>query len=84
MQPVRTSPSHYPITRLVKKVAVASKVELQKRYLKYLTKKYLKKNDILDYLRLIATDKNTYGRDMHRLAEKYAQQYCGQQQITAR
>ena len=43
-----------------KKVAVASKIDLQKRYLKYLTKKYLKKNDILDYLRLVATDKNTY------------------------
>jgi len=31
------------------------------------------------------TDKNTYGRDMQRLAEKYARQYCDkQQQITAR
>jgi hypothetical protein len=30
------------------------------------------------------TDKNTYGRDMQRLAEKYAGQYCGKQQITAR
>jgi hypothetical protein len=30
------------------------------------------------------TDKNTYGRDMQRLAEKYARQYCQQQQITAR
>jgi hypothetical protein len=30
------------------------------------------------------TDKNTYGRDMQRLAEKYARQYCDKQQITAR
>jgi hypothetical protein len=30
------------------------------------------------------TDKNTYGRDMQRLAEKYAQGYCDKQQITAR
>jgi hypothetical protein len=30
------------------------------------------------------TDKNTYARDMQRLAEKYARQYCEKQQITAR
>ena len=30
------------------------------------------------------TDKNTYGRDMQRLAEKYSQQYCGSQRLTAR
>jgi hypothetical protein len=30
------------------------------------------------------TDKNSYGRDMQRLAEKYARQYCDKQQITAR
>ena len=41
-------------------MVVSAKNELQKRYLKYLTKKYLKKNDILEYLRLVATDKNTY------------------------
>ena len=54
--------SQLPLTkkRSFKKVLVNSKLELQKRYLKYLTKKYLKKNDILEYLRLVATDKNTY------------------------
>ena len=31
-----------------------------KRYLKYLCKKYLKKNTLRDWLRVIATDKNTY------------------------
>jgi hypothetical protein len=30
------------------------------------------------------TDKNTYGRDMQGLAEKYAQQYCARQELTAR
>lgn len=48
---------------------MTSKVELQKRYLKYLTKKYLKKNDILEYLRLIATDKNTYAIKYVKLGE---------------
>jgi hypothetical protein len=30
------------------------------------------------------TDKNTYGRDMQRLFEKYARHYCDKQQLTAR
>ena len=42
------------------KVVVNSKIALCKRYLKYLTKKYLKKNDIIDYLRVIASNKTTY------------------------
>ena len=42
------------------KVNIVSKIPLRKRYLKYLTKKYLKKNDILDYLRVIASSKYTY------------------------
>ena len=43
-----------------KKISVTSKVRVSKRYLKYLTKKYLKKSDILEYLKVIATDKNSY------------------------
>jgi len=27
---------------------------------------------------------NTYGRDIERLAEKYAQRYCDKQQLTER
>ena len=57
------------ITLADKRVAVASKVDLQKRYLKYLTKKYLKKNDILEYLRLVATDKSTYTVKYVKLGE---------------
>jgi large subunit ribosomal protein L22e len=30
------------------------------RYLKYLTKKYLKKNSLRDWLRVIASNKDTY------------------------
>ena len=37
-----------------------SKDDLKKRYLKYLTKKYLKKHELRDFFRVIATDKNTY------------------------
>ena len=41
-------------------IAVESKIPLSKRYLKYLTKKYLKKQDLKEFLRVIATSKNTY------------------------
>ena len=57
------------ITLADKKVSITSKIDLQKRYLKYLTKKYLKKNDILEYLRLVATDKNTYAVKYVKLGE---------------
>lgn len=42
------------------KVTFISSVPFSKRYLKYLTKKYLKKVKIADYLRVVATDKHTY------------------------
>ncbi len=42
------------------KVVVQSSIPLSKRYLKYLTKKYLKKQDLKEYLRVVATSKNQY------------------------
>ena len=41
-------------------VVVSSKIPFSKRYLKYLTKKYLKKQDLKEYLRVVATDKTHY------------------------
>merc|ERR1719201_405130 len=41
-------------------IVVESKIPFSKRYLKYLTKKYLKKQDLKEFLRVIATNKNTY------------------------
>ena len=41
-------------------VVVEAKIAFSKRYLKYLTKKYLKKQDLKEYLRVIAVSKNTY------------------------
>ena len=38
----------------------STQIAVSKRYLKYLTKKFLKKNQIRDWLRVIATDKSTY------------------------
>jgi len=42
------------------KIVLSSNVAFSKRYLKYLSKKYLKKNQLRDYLHVIATDKSTY------------------------
>ncbi|XP_028650554.1 60S ribosomal protein L22-like 1 isoform X2 [Erpetoichthys calabaricus] len=48
------------ITRLKNKITVASEKQFSKRYLKYLTKKYLKKNKLRDWLRVVASDKESY------------------------
>nr|AGE83228.1 ribosomal protein L22 [Cryptocaryon irritans] len=43
------------------KLTVSAELEhFSKRYLKYLTKKYLKKQQLRDYLHVVATEKNTY------------------------
>ncbi|KAK7792952.1 hypothetical protein R5R35_008089 [Gryllus longicercus] len=42
------------------KLSVSSDVPFSKRYLKYLTKKYLKKNSLRDWLRVVASGKDTY------------------------
>jgi large subunit ribosomal protein L22e len=41
-------------------LAVTAKIDLSKRYLKYLTKKFLKKQQLRDYIRVIADDKNSF------------------------
>jgi len=41
-------------------VHVTSKNPMSKRYLKYLAKKFLKKNQLRDYIRVISSSKNTY------------------------
>jgi large subunit ribosomal protein L22e len=41
-------------------ITVDSKVPLKKAYLKYLTKKFIKKQEISDYVRVVSTAKLTY------------------------
>eukprot|EP01116_Phalansterium_solitarium_P002562 TRINITY_DN1264_c0_g1_i1.p1 TRINITY_DN1264_c0_g1~~TRINITY_DN1264_c0_g1_i1.p1 ORF type:complete len:138 (-),score=57.47 TRINITY_DN1264_c0_g1_i1:195-608(-) len=48
------------ITREKTKIHVAAEAPFSKRYLKYLTKKYLKKQKLRDWLRVIATSKTNY------------------------
>ncbi|XP_068849118.1 ribosomal protein eL22-like [Capricornis sumatraensis] len=42
------------------KLIVISEKQFSKRYLKYLTKKYLKKNNLRDWRHVVASDKETY------------------------
>jgi len=42
------------------KINVDAKLPFSKRYLKYLSKKYLKKQQLRDYLHVISTDEKTY------------------------
>jgi len=48
------------ISRDKAKITVSAEAPFSKRYLKYLTKKFLKKNTLRDYLRIIAANKTTY------------------------
>eukprot|EP01080_Neovahlkampfia_damariscottae_P008403 gene8403-228_t len=41
-------------------IKVNTQVKIQKRYLKYLTKKYLKKENLRDWLHVVGTDKETF------------------------
>ena len=42
------------------RIVLTSSVPFSKRYLKYLTKKYLKKNNLRDWLRIVASTKDAY------------------------
>lgn len=42
------------------KLTLTSEGPFSKRYLKYLTKKYLKKNTLRDWLRVVASSQDTY------------------------
>merc|ERR1712216_903460 len=46
------------ITKEKSKIVVATEIEMSKRYLKYLTKKYLKKHNVRDWLRVVASNKD--------------------------
>ncbi|KAK9471542.1 60S ribosomal protein eL22 [Dipodascopsis tothii] len=42
------------------KIVIVSHIPLSGRYLKYLTKKYLKKSSLRDWLRVVSTSKGNY------------------------
>lgn len=53
-------PRHLKFERQKYKLLVTSEIPIAKRYLKYLTKKYLKKNNLRDWLRVVSSSKDTY------------------------
>ncbi|RDX75041.1 60S ribosomal protein L22-2 [Mucuna pruriens] len=59
------------VTREKTKIIVTSDSNFSKRYLKYLTKKYLKKHNVRDWLRVIASnkDRNVYELRYFNIAE---------------
>ena len=48
------------VSRADKKITVQAKIHMSKRYLKYLSKKFLKKKNMRDFLRVVASSKNEY------------------------
>ena len=48
------------VTNGDKRVSVDANVNFSKRYLKYLTKKYLKKHSLREFLYVVASDKKNY------------------------
>lgn len=48
------------ITRDRNKIVVKTEIAFSKRYLKYLTKKFLKREKLRDWLHVIAVNKQTY------------------------
>ncbi|EJU02235.1 ribosomal protein L22e [Dacryopinax primogenitus] len=51
------------------KLAVQASIPFSKRYLKYLTKKFLKKNQLRDWIRVVATEKDRYELRFYNIAE---------------
>lgn len=53
------------------RIVVTSNIDMSKRYLKYLTKKFLKKYNVRDWLRVIAAnkDRNAYELRYFNIAE---------------
>ncbi|XP_077211288.1 large ribosomal subunit protein eL22y-like [Tasmannia lanceolata] len=64
------------ISRTKDKISVTSENPISKRYLKYLTKKYLKKHNVRDWLRVIASnkDRNMYELRYFNIAENEAEE----------
>ncbi|XP_046352067.1 60S ribosomal protein L22-like [Haliotis rubra] len=48
------------LERKKNKIELTSEIPFSKRYLKYLTKKYLKKNNLRDWLRVVASTKEAF------------------------
>ena len=68
------------ITREGAKVVVTSKIPLSKRYIKYLTKKFLKKNMLKDWMHAVSTSKSTYEIKYYRIDNEEAEEEAAGEQ----
>mmetsp|Transcript_68171 Transcript_68171/g.142074 ORF Transcript_68171/g.142074 Transcript_68171/m.142074 type:complete len:131 (+) Transcript_68171:44-436(+) len=57
------------VTKDKSKIIVQAESAFSKRYLKYLAKKYLKKNQMRDFLRVVSTNKATYELKYYNIQE---------------
>ncbi|EME31163.1 60S ribosomal protein L22 isoform 1 [Galdieria sulphuraria] len=62
------------VTRVESKLQVTAEIRLSKRYLKYLTKKYLKKQQLRDWLHVVACSKNAYELRYFNISEEGEQE----------
>lgn len=51
------------------KVIVVSTAKFSGKYLKYLTKRFLKKNQLRDWIRFVSVKKNQYSLQFYSIAE---------------
>lgn len=54
------------------KINVAAELPFSKRYLKWLTKKYLVKQQLKQYLRVVSTNKDTYELQYYKISNSNA------------
>lgn len=57
------------VERKGNKIDVTTTIDFSKRYIKYLTKRYLKKQDVREYIRVIASSKTGYELKFFKVAE---------------
>ncbi|KAG2023342.1 60S ribosomal protein L22 [Coprinopsis cinerea AmutBmut pab1-1] len=50
------------------KITITANIPFSKRYIKYLTKKFLKKNSLRDWIRVVATSKDNYSLKFYNIA----------------
>jgi|Transcript_9693 large subunit ribosomal protein L22e len=62
------------ITQEANVVTVATTMAYRKRYVKYLTKKFLKKKNLRDWLRILATGKGEYTLKYFNIADNEAEE----------
>merc|ERR1712160_113603 len=65
------------VSRDKAKVTVASDIPFSKRYLKYLSKKYLKKQQLRDWLHVIANSKSSYELRYYNIHDQVERASCG-------